>query len=166
MSLFNRYTAVNQEEWVGSLVSLGCCCLISLVVIGCGGGEPEAAEAERPVGPQLSSEIVPAMNVVGGAPVAAPPPNPLAPQTAQVAVGPQDKAASFDPAAVASKEEAEDWLTQLNFMVSEYNGTFDKMPPDLEEFIRRGYFKTLPPAPAGKKYYLDPESKQVVLKDK
>ena len=143
-----------------------CCCLVSVVLVGCGGGEPEAAEDNRPVGPQLSDEVAPAMNVVGGAQVAAAAPNPLAPQATQSVAGPQDKAGSFDPAAVATNEEAEEWLTQLNFMVSEYNGTFDKMPPDLEEFIRRGYFKNLPPAPAGKKYYLDPESKQVVLKDK
>lgn len=106
------------------------------------------------------------MNVVGGPQVTAPPPNPLAPQMPQPTAGAQDKAASFDPSAVATKEEAEEWLAQLNFMVSEYNGTFDRMPPDLDEFIRRGYFKNMPPAPAGKKYYLEPESKQVVLKDK
>jgi hypothetical protein len=165
MRLFNQRVAVFQWRWARLTVSCGCC-LLSLVVLGCGSGEPEAAEAERPVGPQLSDEVVPAMNVVGGSQVASAVPNPLSPQATQPAAGPQDKAGSFDPAAVATKEEAEEWLTQLNFMVSEYNGTFDKMPPDLEEFIRRGYFKNLPPAPAGKKYYLDPESKQVVLKDK
>ena len=145
----------------------GCCfCLVSLVVVGCGGGEPETVEDNRPVGPQISSEVVPAMNVVGGSQVVAPPPNPMSPQVAQAPVAAQEKAGSFNPTAIATQEEAEEWVNQLNFMVSEYNGTFGKMPSDLDEFIRRGYFKNMPPAPAGKKYFLDPESKQVVLKDK
>lgn len=145
----------------------GCCfCLVSLLLVGCGSDEPEAADDNRPVGPQISSEVVPAMDVVGGTQAAPPPPNPLASAVAQAPVAAQEKAGSFNPAAVATQEEAEEWVNQLNFMVSEYNGTFGKMPPDLDEFIRRGYFKNMPPSPAGKKYFLDPESKQVVLKDK
>ncbi|MCD6049726.1 MAG: hypothetical protein K0Q55_1129 [Verrucomicrobia bacterium] len=148
----------------------GACCLLSLMLCGCDKTpEPEPAN-NKPVGPQLSDVEAPAKSIldVPGAPtpnttVA----NPVIPQPTAQAVGqPQEKTGSFDPNAVATKEEAEEWITQLNFMVSEYRGTFDKMPPDLEEFIRKGYFKNLPPAPAGKKYVLDTASNTVVLKDK
>ncbi|HEY1171386.1 MAG TPA: hypothetical protein VGH19_08470 [Verrucomicrobiae bacterium] len=135
---------------------------------GCEKTPPEAPQAEEQAGPKLSDEVMPAMSVVGEPSSAPPPATPSFPGAPTVAgaAQPQEKAGSFDSSAVATKEEAEEWINQLNFMVSEYRGTYDKMPPDLEEFIRKGYFKNLPPAPAGKKYFLDPQSKQVVLQDK
>jgi hypothetical protein len=135
-------------------------------MIGCGESKPEPEPVVAPPTSFSTESLGTPKTLAPEANNTAATPNPLIVQPQVVASQGADRAGSFDPAAVATQEEADEWLKQLNFMVGEYNGSFGKMPPDLDEFIRKGYFKNMPPAPAGKKYVLDAETKRVVLKDK
>ena len=92
-----------------------------------------------------------------------PPPKPVP------AVGETASAAPAAPAqpevaqAPANATENEDNLRQLNLMVSEYKGSFNKLPRDLHEFVERGYFAQLPAAPEGKQYHMNPDGKVVLV---
>jgi hypothetical protein len=165
MSFFYRNSG-EQNSKARSWIKPGITLMLATMLAGCSEKTETPSNAQVPTGPQVSGETAAKSIVDDISPAGPTQPTVSTTQPQAVAQEAPANAATYDSNATISQEEAQQWLAELNLMVNEYKGTYGTLPPDLDEFIRRGVFKTPPPAPAGKKYVLDPESKKVVLKDK
>ncbi len=56
-------------------------------------------------------------------------------------------------------------LDQLTQVLRKYSVENRRVPKSLDEVVAAGYLKEMPPAPAGKKFTIEPKKLQVVLVD-
>lgn len=59
--------------------------------------------------------------------------------------------------------EANFQVKDLELQVDAYQKIYKHKPESLEQMVREGFLSSLPPAPPGKRYYLDPATLRVSL---
>jgi len=127
------------------------------LLAGCGGGGDEAAPVAAPVA------AAPAGATVGPAPATTEAPPPVAPPGSSAP-------ATLTPAAPAGPAESAplDATAQERILAAMQSYVIDNSasPKSLEELVTRGYLKSLPAAPAGKKWVYNPEKLAIELADK
>jgi len=69
--------------------------------------------------------------------------------------------ASIVPSAPGSPEHAS--LEMLTFAVQQFQGTKGRLPKDLNEVAAAGLIPSVPKPPAGQRYAIDAQKRQVVL---
>lgn len=71
------------------------------------------------------------------------------------------------PAAIAAQtrvaSEANFQIKDLELQVDAYQKIYKRKPESLEQMVREGFLSSLPPAPPGKRYSLDPATSRVSL---
>ncbi len=126
------------------------------MLAGCGGGGDEAAPVAAP------AAAAPAGATVGPALVA--------PEAPPVAPPGGTAPAALTPAAPAGPAESAplDATAQERILAAMQSYVIDNSanPKSLEELVTRGYLKSLPAAPAGKKWVYNPEKLAIELADK
>lgn len=70
------------------------------------------------------------------------------------------------PASVVVPENATAALGVLTQAVRKFSAENQRVPKTLEEVLRAGYIRNLPPAPAGKKFILNSKRLEVLLADR
>ncbi len=137
-----------------SLNFLASVAVASLLFTGCGGkdkDESSSAPAPKPPKKEMPKDLT-----APTAGDAAPPP---APDAAAVT-------APAQPAAAASTEgeaPSQDVVKTILGALQSYVIANSKNPKDLDELVRSGYLKQIPPAPPGKKIVFDPARLDVKL---
>jgi hypothetical protein len=74
---------------------------------------------------------------------------------------PAAPAANTPQAKVASEVNFQ--AKDLELQVDAYQKIYKRKPESLEQMVREGFLSSLPPAPPGKRYYLDPATLRVSL---
>lgn len=72
-------------------------------------------------------------------------------------------AAPVTPVVVEQGANVDAVLSQLTQAVRKYGFEKRRLPKTVEEVVAAGYVSGMPPAPAGKKFAIEPKSVQVVL---
>lgn len=75
-----------------------------------------------------------------------------------VPAGPPGTAAQVEP---GSPEHGN--LTMLTFAVQQFQGEKGRLPADLNELVSAGLVQSIPPAPVGLRYKIDPKTRNVML---
>ena len=65
----------------------------------------------------------------------------------------------------ASAEATSPELVELTKQVRRYAFEKRKLPENLEDLVSAGYVRSIPPAPAGKKYSIEAKRAEVILVD-
>ena len=73
--------------------------------------------------------------------------------------------AAAEPAAPAGNAEADlaPLLDQLTQTLRKYSAEKQRVPDSLDELVATGYLPSLPQAPAGKKFVINPQRVEVIL---
>lgn len=91
---------------------------------------------------------------------------PDAPAEASEQAAPAAPAAPVNPAAIVAAEPgsaAHASLEMLTFAVQQFHGTKGRLPKDLSELAAAGMIPSVPKPPAGQRYVIDAQKRQVVL---
>ena len=91
---------------------------------------------------------------------------PATPTEAQGQAAPEAPATPVDPASVVPAEPgsaAHASLEMLTFAVQQFQGTKGRLPKDLNEVAAAGLISSVPKPPAGQRYVIDAQRRQVVL---
>jgi hypothetical protein len=68
-----------------------------------------------------------------------------------------------NPAQARAASEANLQVKDLELQVDAYQKIYKRKPESLEQMVREGFLRALPPAPPGKRYSLDPVTSRVSL---
>jgi hypothetical protein len=90
-------------------------------------------------------------------------PTPAMPSAEPAPAG-QPQAPNASPASVQPVQaDAGPLLDQLTQVLRKYSVENRRVPASLDEVVAAGYLKGMPPAPAGKKFAIEPKKVQVIL---
>jgi hypothetical protein len=130
--------------------------MVALPLTGCKKSQPEAEKATASAVEQTPEP--PSTNPAQPQPVSAAPDSPAA-----VATGPRPANAPVVPIVLSDPGNAEKALADLTQALRKYSFENRRMPKTFSEVIAAGYVQPVPQPPPGKKFEIDPKTKQVVL---
>ena len=79
------------------------------------------------------------------------------------ATAPRAAAPVVNPAETRVASEVNFQVKDLELQVDAYQKIYKRKPESLEQMVREGFLSSLPPAPPGKRYSLDPATSRVSL---
>jgi len=112
---------------------------------------------ETPAAPPPSSPAATSVTVEQAVPEAPPPPAP--------ATAPAPAAGEASDNSVGA-DLANTYLADLQSIVDSYYAVTKKKPADFSQLVSAGFLQALPPAPAGKRYTIEPGSMKVKISNR